>query len=272
VLGLTADPQGAAWAATGAGGATVSPAGSAMAFTNQNAPLLHLILDAVYVDRTGLVWFGGAGGVNVYQPPLPGQSEGQWPVGFNRVTTNGALPNDLVYSVTGDTQGRIWFGTAGGAAVFTPDPAAFGLGAFDASRWQTFVSGKSPLVDDQVHAMAVDRQGRIWLGTEQGISVVDEVSPGQFRWRQFTADGRNGLPHPWVRALLAAPDGRIWAGTHGGLAVYDPAKPDGGWTTYHANRLRRWVGYLWPAYWQRNILSDDVTALAWIGEGGQVVR
>src|SRR5207249_2985313 len=122
------------------------------------------------------------------------------------------------------------------------------LGAFDSSRWRTFTVENSPLANDKVHAMIVDRRSRIWLGTERGISVVEELSPGQFRWQQFAAGGPGGLPHPWVQTLLAAPDGRIWAGTRGGLAVYDPAKPERGWRSYRANLLRRWTGYLWPHY------------------------
>jgi ligand-binding sensor domain-containing protein len=264
VLSITADRQGTAWVATGSGGAAVSSRGDAMTFTDQNAPLLHLILDAVYVAPGGLVWFGGAGGVNVYQPPLPGEAQGQWPVGFTRYSTDGALPADLVFAIGGDAKGRVWFGTLSGAAVFTPDRSAYGLGVFEPARWQTLTTSNSPLPDNKVHTLLVDRAGKVWLGTEGGIAVLQETAPGQFQWQQFTAGGARGLPDPWVQALLEAPDGRIWAGTHHGLAVYDPARPELGWTAYHANPLRRWVGYLWPRYWQANILSDDVTALAWI--------
>jgi ligand-binding sensor domain-containing protein len=263
VLGLTVDREGGVWAATGGGGAALFPDGRNFAFTSGNAPLLHQILDTAYVDPAGRVWFGGAGGMNVYQPPLPGQDEGQWPVGFARATTNGALPDDLVHVVAGDTKGRVWFATAGGAAVLSPDPSAFGLGAFDPSRWQTFTTTNSPLSHDFVHAIAEDRQGHIWLGTRAGADVLEETAPGQFRWQHHGAGGPHGLPNPWVRSLLVAPDGRVWAGTHGGLAVYDPAQPGQGWLSFHANLLRRWTGYLWPPFWQQNILSDDVTALAW---------
>src|SRR5205085_9570835 len=118
-----------------------------------------------------------------------------------------------------------WFGTAGGATVFAPDPLAFGLGAFDPSRWQTFTTRNSPLAHNQVHTIAADRRGRIWLGTEAGADVLEETAAGQFHWQHFGADEPNGLPNPWVRALLVAPDGRVWAGTHDGLAGYDPAQP-----------------------------------------------
>jgi hypothetical protein len=268
-LGADIDSRGTLWVATEGGGAALSPAQGARAFTNRNAPLLHQILDSVLVDRDGRIWFGGAGGVNVYQPSVGG-IDGDWLVGFTRYTSNEMLPADLVFTIVEDTAGRIWFGTLGGASVFAPEPSRFGLGAYDLDRWRTFSPRNSPLPDAKVHAILEDRQGRIWLGTEGGIAVLDGRNPGDTtRWTRFTAtDSPSGtavaLPHPWVEALAEGPDGRIWAGTRGGLAVYDPAAPELGWTSFHASRLRRWLGYLWPPFWQRNIIADDVTALAWV--------
>jgi ligand-binding sensor domain-containing protein len=271
VLGLAVDRRGVAWAATGAGAAMVDrrPATGARwasrAFTNVNAPLLHQILDAVYVDPEGRVWFGGAGGVNVYRPETA-DSPSDWLTGFNQESTRGALPDNQVYTIVGDGQGRVWLGTPRGAAVFTPDAAAFGMGAFDAWRWQTFDRPPdAPLAGDAVYAIVEDRQGRLYFGTRRGVTVLDEAQsdPAQ-RWRRLgAAEGQPGLPDPRVQALAFGPDGRLWAGTQGGLAVYDPARPQEGWRAYRANPGRRWAGYLWPQLWERNILDDDVTALAW---------
>ena len=71
--------------------------------------------------------------------------EGEWVTGFNRVSTAGRLPDNQVYTVLGDSRGRIWFGTAGGAAALTPDPDGFGLGAFEQSRWMTLTRPAVPL-------------------------------------------------------------------------------------------------------------------------------
>lgn len=289
VWGLAVDSTGTAWAATARGAAAVTARGEGRSFTNLNAPLLHQALDAAYVDAQGRVWLAGARGVNVYQPRTPapvrqpiggeqadedqGEEEGEWRAGFGKNSTNDALPDYVVYTLYGDSQGRVWFGTPRGAAVLTPLADVYGLGAFEPARWQTFTRANSPLFGD-VHAIVEDRQGRIWFGTADGIHVLDQRIPegAEGRWHRFTAaagasnarSGADTLPHPRVQALALGPDGRIWAGTRGGLAVYDPAQPAAGWLTYSAHPLRRWTGYLWPAHWQQNILSNDVSALAWV--------
>ncbi|HEX2517480.1 MAG TPA: two-component regulator propeller domain-containing protein, partial [Chloroflexota bacterium] len=185
VLGLAVDRHGVAWAATGAGAAMIdldagaARSGRSRAFTGANAPLMHQIMDAAYVDSGGRVWFGSAGGVNVYRPAVPGEDdgedeEGEWVTGFNRVSTAGRLPDNQVYTVLGDSRGRVWFGTAGGAAALTPDPDGFGLGAFEQSRWMTLTRPDVPLAADEVHAIAEDSRGRLYFGTRNGISVLDE--------------------------------------------------------------------------------------------------
>ena len=266
VLGLAVDSQGVAWAATGAGGAMVylearTSRGGGRAFTGVNAPLMHQILDAVFVDRQGQVWFGSAGGVNVYRPDAGG-GPGTWPTGFNRPSTRGGLPDNQVYTIFGDRRGRIWFGTGGGVAALSVSPDDFGLGAYEPGRWTTHSRPTAPLAGDAVHAIAEDGRGRLYFGTAAGITVLDESeSDPARRWRQLGAGPAGGLPDPAVHALAVAPDGRLWAGTAGGLAVLDPERPDAGWQTFRAHPLRRWLALL-PDRPGNRILADDVTALA----------
>lgn len=70
-------------------------------------------------------------------------------------------------------------------------------------------------------ALAQDRQGFLWIGTQGGLVRFDGS-----RWKVFRPDPADPgtLGGSYVRTLLAAADGRLWVGTmSGGLSVYDPA-------------------------------------------------
>lgn len=64
-----------------------------------------------------------------------------------------------------------------------------------------------------ITAMAVDRRGKVWAGSLQGVySFADG--------RLFTS--ADGLPNVRVHALFARPNGEMWAGTEVGIGTLDP--------------------------------------------------
>jgi diguanylate cyclase (GGDEF)-like protein len=69
-------------------------------------------------------------------------------------------------------------------------------------------------------AIAQDRQGLMWFGSQRGLVRYDGY---QFRvFRSDPAD-RTTLGGNYVRSLLVARDGRLWVGTFsGGLSMFDP--------------------------------------------------
>ena len=59
-----------------------------------------------------------------------------------------------------------------------------------------------------VLAIAQDRSGYMWFGTQDGVARFDGAS------------FRNYLPSEWVQALLVDQNGTLWAGLNKGVAVY----------------------------------------------------
>jgi diguanylate cyclase (GGDEF)-like protein len=69
-------------------------------------------------------------------------------------------------------------------------------------------------------AIAQDRSGLLWFGTQGGLVRYDG-----YEWRVFRSNPADAstLAGNYVRALLVASDGRLWVGTFsGGLSVFDP--------------------------------------------------
>ncbi|GHA77653.1 ligand-binding sensor domain-containing diguanylate cyclase [Cognatilysobacter bugurensis] len=70
----------------------------------------------------------------------------------------------------------------------------------------------------QISALAIaqDREGYIWVGTQAGLARFDGV-----RFTSYTPETEPGLAGMQVRALHAGRDGRVWIGTYKGLSVRD---------------------------------------------------
>ena len=69
-------------------------------------------------------------------------------------------------------------------------------------------------------AIAQDRSGLLWFGTQGGLVRYDGYELRVYRSNPADA---STLAGNYVRALLVASDGRLWVGTFsGGLSVFDP--------------------------------------------------
>lgn len=75
------------------------------------------------------------------------------------------------------------------------------------------------LPESPVHAIAQDKQGFVWIGTEGGLNRYDGYRVRAYRHEP--ADPQS-LGDDRANALVAADDGGLWVGTGGGLDHYDP--------------------------------------------------
>jgi len=74
------------------------------------------------------------------------------------------------------------------------------------------------LVQESVLAIAQDKQGFIWLGTQAGLTRYDGYRT--ITYKSAVSDPRS-LADNWVRVLHLDRSGQLWVGTDGGLDRYD---------------------------------------------------
>jgi ligand-binding sensor domain-containing protein len=75
------------------------------------------------------------------------------------------------------------------------------------------------LAQESVLAIAQDRDGFMWFGTQSGLSRYDGYRFTNFR---NVVGDPTSLVNNWVRVLYVDRKGRLWIGTDGGLALYNP--------------------------------------------------
>ncbi len=152
----------------------------------QRFPPLGYLINDLLRDSSGQLWFATEGGGVVRQ-----LADGQ----YQRFGVQDGLMVRVVYKLLQDRQGILWFATLQG--VYRLDPTAA------EPRFE-----KVPLLagapDLKAFMLALDAQGQLLVGSEQGLFRLD----GQ----QF-ALVHPALANVAVTALHVLADGQIWIGT-----------------------------------------------------------
>jgi PAS domain S-box-containing protein len=114
-------------------------------------------------------------------------------------------------SIARDSGGDLWLGTTRrGLLHYRPATGAW--------RRVGDHAGTGPMADRAaVHAVHVDRRGRTWFGTGDGLGLVEGGSDSVRRFRHGIEDPRS-LAGNLVRAIHEDAAGTIWIGSHAGLS------------------------------------------------------
>ena len=201
--------------------------------TNENNSELETVLpDSLLVDKKGMFWVGSAAGLSMYR--LKDRQ-------FITHSSKAGLANDRLRTITEDNSGEIWFssyssyvgGFSDGEFNFYNDNDGLGdkqvnviIGwkndsvLFGTRENGAFVfDGKKfkPLIipclkNRQIIKMHVDRNGDLWIGTNDGL----------FRCIHSNIDNcvrysiEDGLSDTFISAFAEDGNGNLWVGTEGG--------------------------------------------------------
>lgn len=175
---------------------------------NQNS-LGDVSVLCLFSDSEGVLWVGlRLGGLNRFN-----SAEGNFTRFVHNPQQPGSLKGRTVLSIIEDDDSNLWLLTEEGLNKFNKKDETFELFKLqEDSNLQspnTFFSG------------CLGSEGRLWLGTFQGIECFDR-SKGRFV--QFR--GERELPKNVVLGILDDADGNLWLCTDYGLIVFDPDTGD----------------------------------------------
>jgi len=158
----------------------------------------------------GRLWLATTEGLFRADPALEGTSE--------RIQL-GALTGAAFRTLLVARSGDLWLGTSGQGMV------QYQRRSRRVVHYAHAPGNPAYLSHPNVHALLEDRRGRIWIGTGDGLDLLD---PATGRLRHFSAGPGtpHGLAGSLVRALHEDEEGRIWVGTHSGLNRVSE-QPDG---------------------------------------------
>ena len=124
---------------------------------------------------------------------------------FQRYGTAEGLPTDNVQQVFQDSEGYMWFATRNGLARFD---------GFDMEVLKSNIRNGDILSNNNVNCLAEDSSHRLWIGTPDGLNVLDKTT-GELR-----RIDRDEFRDNTTSCILTTQNGRILVGTDFGLYEY----------------------------------------------------
>ncbi|WP_242693372.1 hybrid sensor histidine kinase/response regulator transcription factor [Sabulibacter ruber] len=166
------------------------------------------VIVSLLLDKDQNLWIGTyLGGLNKFD----GQK-------FTRYKREGqdalSLGNDNVWELFQDSKGRIWMGTMrGGLQQIDPHTGKF--------KPYHRTAGQAGIEALYVATIAEDTKGRLWVGGDIGVEVLDLATN---KLVQFQNDPRNprSLSSNTVLSILQDSRENIWVGTNEGLNLFNP--------------------------------------------------
>ncbi len=171
------------------------------------------IVGAITKDDLGFIWFGTSDGLCRYEGP-----NGIKVFRAGEPAIEGGLESSNIRSLFFDSKNNLWIGTRLGGLTKFHQPSGV---------WKTYRHDKkdpSTISNDEILTIAEDQEGRIWVGTEDGLNVFN---PDTEQFVNFKVDPKdpNAIKGKAILSVIVDYKGRIWAGTWaGGLNLLLPSK------------------------------------------------
>ncbi len=209
-------------------------------------------IQAIHCAANGDVWVGTDFGVSVY-------SGGGW----TSYTSADGMANEQIKCITENASGEIWFGTNSGASLFNGtswtnigtaqglpfggvteiDVHAngdvwFGTGLSGVRLYNSVIinsiTDADGLIDNRIRAMVFDQTGKKWIGTSEGITILDNTNAFSENYTTiFTLPPPDTL-NP-IEDIEMDSQGNMWVGVY-----VDYLVTEGGVCAYNGNQ---WLQY-----------------------------
>ncbi|HIA37881.1 MAG TPA: hypothetical protein EYN89_14395 [Flavobacteriales bacterium] len=238
---ITMDRDENIWLGTAGDGGVMFDKKNWHVYNESTSGITNNHVDSIAIDLNGNIWFGTGNGVCMFD------GDSTWKT-FN--SENSGLPNDDIYPLAIDRsissnnhkqdEYNVWIGTYGD-----------GVARFDGKDWKIYKSTNSPLIDDLIRSIAIDRHGNKWIGTLFGGLAKFN---GDATWEIY-ANFNSKLPSNSVYPIVFDKHDNVWIGTEGGLAIL---KVDNTWEVYKKDDSGLPDNKIYS-------LAIDKDGVAWIG-------
>lgn len=172
----------------------------------QKDGLNYNIVQCAYQDAQGYMWFGTSQGLHRF--------DGYTFYPYKYGSQEGHVRGELVRCIFQDSRRRFWVGTEnGGLNIYEPKSETF----------STIPLSKNGLAKYSANSVVEDMEGKIWVGTDEGLAFLGEGL--LLEYYQFLDSEVGSIP--FIKTLTVDKYGRLWIGTgESGVKLFDPSTGD----------------------------------------------
>lgn len=227
------DGKGNLWIATNTGLGRVNSSGEIL-YQEGKRPFNNLPTNSILsliVDNNNVLWLGTLNYGALYHDIDKETTYSLNDININNLKGGKSLLKNAIYSICQDNYGAIWFGTEGGGIVRIREGVDAFQKGIDAHIDYFSVKDNNTnwLTSDIIYSMYCDSKGRIWIGSTDGISVIEikdnynneqPLTSSYMNIRHYPSGGSNKsyIGGSAVFYITEDFEGRIWlASWTGGL-------------------------------------------------------
>ncbi len=200
------------WLGTDRGIVVIKKHGGYKLFLKKDGLAYERIMTIIQ-DSEGKFWIGNdGGGVDFFNGNL-----------FEGYAKDNGLYQNTIWSIGQDNRGRLWFGHDDGISILDHGYFVHQVNLVHESNYYPDLNSKntrlstSKQIGKTVYAVYKDRVGKMWIGTESGVSIYDGKS-----YKHFTK--KSGLAGNQIFCIYHNSKGEVWVGGRDGITIFKDYK------------------------------------------------
>ncbi|HYX10263.1 MAG TPA: two-component regulator propeller domain-containing protein [Bacteroidales bacterium] len=180
-------------------------------------------------ESNSLFWVGTDAGLCILE-----KEKGEWIL--RHYNNKHDLLKKPIRKILSDENHNLWCAVYEEGLLFIPDPAQNKTGLY--YQYKSDINNPDALSDNTIISFYVDREGRFWVGTINGLNLLKTryqnldlsgKSPPTLNFKKYIAYKKdsNYLNNNEINCIYENFDGEIWMGTQGGgINILDPKTED----------------------------------------------
>ncbi|WP_062616572.1 two-component regulator propeller domain-containing protein [Flammeovirga sp. SJP92] len=163
-------------------------------------------ITSIYQDSKGLMWFGTNAGISRFD----GYNFTNYSMDTHQLTSN------IISCFQEDQYNNLWIG------LLNSGICRLNLETGEMTSFRN-TEGSKILSSNNVHSLALDEDGNLWVGTTKGLNCIptEELTKDKFKAKKYYANHHNSksIISNHVAKLFNDRNGNLWVGTKKGLQI-----------------------------------------------------